>query len=478
MNKSVGKNYIYNLLYQSLTVIAPLLITPYVSRVLGAEAIGIYSYTLSIATYFILFGSLGVSLYGQREIAFYQNDKKKYSLLFWEIFLLRLLTLSISMLVFGFTVLSFSQYSLYYKVLLIEIIANCFDISWFFQGMEEFKKILFRNFIIKFSTLFLVFFLVKSPDDLLYYFFIYVLSNLMGNLSLWFYLKKYLQKISFRELKIFRHFLPTIILFIPQITIKIYTLLDKSMLGLFLDNKMEVGYYDQAQKIILLLLTIVTSLGTVMLPRIASTFASGDKEKVNYYISKSFHYVFLISIPMTLGIILVAHDFVPIYFGENYDSVILLMQVIAPIIFFVAISNVIGIQYLLPTKKQKEYTLSVSFGALVNVIANVLLIPTLGALGACIGSVIAEFVVSFTQMIFTKKDFNYVMIFQKSWKYFVAGFFMIIGCFVLKVFSFGHLVNLIMTIMVGCFIYFIVLFILRDELLLDILKFIKRSDRK
>ena len=214
--QSVTKNYIYNLLYQILVLILPLITTPYISRVLGAENIGIYSYTISIATYFVLFGSLGIALYGQREIAYNQKNKKKYSVIFREIVILRIIPMSISVLIFYFIFVNGNQYQIYYKILTLEIIGNCIDISWFFQGLEEFKKTVTRNIIIKLISVLCIFIFIKNQNDLYLYFLIYVFSTLIGNGSLWLYLPKFLGKVELKELNIFRHLKPTISLFIPQ----------------------------------------------------------------------------------------------------------------------------------------------------------------------------------------------------------------------------------------------------------------------
>ena len=278
--KSVKKNYIYNLIYQILVMIIPLITTPYLSRVLGAENIGIYSYTLSITTYFILFGSLGVAMYGQREIAYVQDNKDKRSKTFYEIFIMRIITLFISLIIFYITFCIKGEYNVYYKILILEIIANAIDISWYFQGLEEFKKTVIRNTIVKLISVVCIFVLVKNNNDLNKYFAIYVLSNVIGNLSLWLYIPKYTSKVKLNELKVIRHLKPTIILFIPQVATQIYTVLDKTMIGAIIADKSEVGYYEQAQKIIKLLMTIATSLGTVMMPRIAATYSKGNKEKV------------------------------------------------------------------------------------------------------------------------------------------------------------------------------------------------------
>ena len=169
MKKSVTKNYIYNLAYQVLIIILPVITTPYISRVLGVENIGIYSYTLSISAFFILFGSLGIALYGKREIAYLQKDKKGYSKAFWEILILRTITMAISLIIFYFVFARTGDYKIYYRILMLEIVANCIDISWFFQGLEEFKKTVIRNMIVKLISVVCIFVFVKNKEDIYIY---------------------------------------------------------------------------------------------------------------------------------------------------------------------------------------------------------------------------------------------------------------------------------------------------------------------
>lgn len=471
MKKSITKNYLYNLAYQILVMILPIITTPYISRVLGAENIGIYSYTLSISTFFILFGSLGIALYGQREIAYLQNDKKKYSNTFWEILILRCITMTISIIIFYFTfAIGNNNYNLYYKILILELIGNMLDISWFFQGLEEFKKTVLRNTIVKLIALFLTFTLIKTKNDLPIYFVIYVLSVLLGNLSLWLYLPKYLSKVKFTELKIFRHLKPTIALFIPQIAIQVYTLLDRTMIGTIIADKSEVGYYEQSQKIVKTTLTIITSLGTVMLPRVASTFAEGNNEKINEYMKNSFELVFMLAFPLIFGLISVSDAFVPFFFGEGYDKVIVLIKVICPIILLIGLSNVIGMQYLLPTKKQKEYTLSVLYGAIVNFIFNSLLIPKYGAIGASIGTVIAETTVTGTQIIYTRKDFDYKKILKYTKNYIIASVIMFICLLITRHFIANNVISVIAQVLVGMIVYALMLVIMKDEFFMGLIK--------
>lgn len=472
-NKSITKNYIYNLIYQILVLILPLITTPYISRVLGAENIGIYSFTLSISAYFILFGSLGIALYGQREIAYNQKDRDKYSITFWEILLLRVITMTISLVLFYFIFARGTQYQMYYKILMLEIVANCIDISWFFQGLEEFKKTVIRNMIVKLISVICIFTFVKTPNDLHIYFWIYVLSVLVGNISLWLYLPKYLAKVKTSELNLFKHFKPTVALFVPQIAIQVYTLLDRTMVGAIIPGKAEVGYYDQGQKIIKILLTVITSLGTVMLPRIANTFASGEKEKITNYMKKSFNMVFILAFPMIFGIIAVSNAFVPVFFGQGYDKVAILMNVISPIILLIGLSNVTGTQYLLPTKRQKEFTISVTCGAIVNFIMNMCLIWKFGAIGASIGTVIAELTVTLVQMYFVRKDFDFKEIIDLTKNYFISSLLMFIVCLIIGKIIKDNFLSIIVQCIVGGLTYGIVLILLKDSFVCEILNKLK-----
>lgn len=477
MKKSITKNYIYNLAYQILVLVLPLITAPYISRILGAENIGIYSYTISISAYFILFGSLGVALYGQRQIAYEQEKCEKCSKTFWEIIILRFATMIVSMIIFYFMFVRGEQYQIYYKILLLELLANCLDISWFFQGLEEFKKTVTRNIIVKIISVASIFAFVKTSNDLAIYFWIYVLSTLIGNLSLWAYLPKYIKRIKIKKLNVIQHIKPTIGLFIPQIAIQIYTVLDKTMIGAIISDKSEVGFYEQSQKIIKMLLAVITSLGIVMLPRIANTFANGEKEKATNYMMKSFNMVFILAFPIIFGIIVVSKSFVPLFFGEGYDKVAILMSVISPIILLIGLSNVTGTQYLLPTKRQKEYTISVVYGAIVNFIMNACLIWKFGAIGASIGTVIAEFTVTLVQMYFVRKDFDFKQIFRLAKNYLISSIIMFTVCLAIGRFINNNFVSIIVQVSVGGLTYGFCLLILKDSFIFEVLNKIKNKLR-
>ena len=471
--KSVVRNYMYNLIYQILILILPLVTTPYLSRVLGAEGVGIYGYTYSIVTYFILFGSLGIALYGQREIAYVQNNPRKRKKVFLELIIFRFITLAIAICIYSFAFLRNGIYRKYYLILLIELIAAGFDISWFFQGIEEFKRTVLRNVLVRIVSVTLVFVIVKTSGDLWKFILIYSLADLLGNLLLWLYLPKYLKGKKVGRLNLKIHFIPLLMLFIPQVTNKVYNLLDTTMLGAIIANKQETGYYEQSQKVIRLLITIVTSLGVVMVPRVASIYASGDNKKINAYIKNSFTFVFFISFPMMFGIASIAKDFVPIFFGKGYEKAAILIMIFCPMILLMGIENVIGTQYMLPTKRQKEYTISVIIGVVVNLIFNFILINVWQSVGASIATIASQIIVDGVQIYFVRKDIKWKPLIRIAVRYCISSLMMFMVCMLVRLIVHKPAFTIVLQMMFGAITYIGMLILLRDRFLNTILERIK-----
>ncbi len=463
--KSITKNYLYNLTYQILILILPLVTTPYLSRVLGAEGIGIYSYTYTIVTYFVLFGSLGIALYGQREIAYAQDNKVQRKKVFIELVLFRFITMAVALVIYYSFFLRKGEYAVYYRVLLFELFAGAFDISWFFQGIEEFKKTVTRNILVRVISVTLIFILVKTKEDLIKYMYIYSIADFVGNLTLWFYLPKYFKGVKIKNINILKQIPTIILLFIPQIANKLYNMLDTTMLGKIIADKTETGYYEQSQKVIRLLLTLVTSLGTVMIPRMANMFANGEKEKINAYMKKSFNFVFLLSFPTILGLICVSKEFVPIFFGKGYQKASTLICIISPIILLMGLANVVGTQYLLPTKRQKEYTISVAVGIIVNFILNYILIKLYASIGACIATVLSELAVNIVQFNYVKKEINIKEMLKLSYRYIFAAVIMYAVCMLTKIFISTGMTSIVVEVIIGVIVYLGILLALKDEYL-------------
>lgn len=468
MKKSIAKNYIYNLIYQMLTIFLPLVTTPYLSRVLGAEPIGIYGYTVSIVTYFILFGTLGISMYGQREIAYKANCKSEKSKVFWELIVIRSITLTISIVLFTLIYGTSSNYAVYYRILIIQLVANLFDISWFFQGIEEFDKTVIRNVIVKMLSLVLIFVVVKSPGDLWKYFLIYVAAELIGNITLWLYLPKYIEKVNFKLLKFKKHIKPVLSLFLPQVAIQIYTVLDKTMIGLITNDMVEVGYYEQGQKVVKAALTILNALQLVMNSRIANAYANEDKKEVSECLEKSFNFTWLLAVPMVFGFIAVAPGFVPWYYGDGFEGVIPILITTAPILIAIGLSGITGVQYLVQIGKQNKFTLSVTIGAFVNIILNLILIKFFKGVGAAVASVIAELTILLVQLRYFKDQFSLFKILKLSAKCWISGIIMFVIVKILAQHMSVSIANTIIQTIIGGIIYLTLLIILRYRFIYDV----------
>ena len=407
-------------------------------------------------------------MYGQREIAYKQSDKATRSKAFWEIIILRTITLSISILLFYLIYGRTGEYAIYYRILIIQLVANLFDISWLFQGIEEFDKTVVRNLIVKLLSLVLIFVVIKTPEDLWKYFAIYVGAELLGNMTLWLYLPKYLEKINVKTLEIKKHIKPVIALFVPQIAIQIYTVLDKTMIGKITGDMVEVGYYEQAQKVVKATLTILTALQTVMNSRIANAYATKNEKEVKKCLEKSFNFIWLITVPMVFGLIAVATKFVPWYYGEGFEGVTNILIVTAPILIAMGISGVTGTQYLVQIGKQKEFTISVVCGAITNVIFNIILIHFFNGVGAAMASVIAEIVIALVQLKYFKDQFKITEILKLGTKCVISGIVMFIFVKLLTDILPISIINTIIEVIVGGIIYIIMLIILKYSFLTDI----------
>lgn len=465
MSKSVSKNYIYNVSYQLLLLITPFITTPYLSRILGPAGIGTYSYTYSIVSYFILLASLGVADYAQREIAYQQDSPHLQSRTFYEVNLIRFLLVGISLITYYFAVSCFSGGHLIYWYQALNIVAVLFDISWFFQGLEEFGKIVFRNFIIKLISIVLIFTLIHQPSDLNKYVALLGLMNIVSGLSIWLYLPKYLVPVSRQEIHPFRNFSTILQMFLPQIAIQIYTVLDKTMIGVITGSPLENGYYEQAEKVVKMSLTVVTSLGTVMLPRIAYAYAHKDYETIKSNMMRSYRFVWFLTIPMFFGFIAVSSNFVPWFFGPGYEKVIPLMQILSGLVIAIGLSNVTGIQYLVPTGQQNKLTLSVVCGSVTNFTLNALMIPRYGAIGAAVASLIAEMVVTLAQFYIVRKIFPLSQVIQQMKNYFIAGLAMFAVSYVFNQVLTASFIHTIGIVFSGIIIYTLMLFLTKDSML-------------
>lgn len=455
--------------YQVFVLLLPIITIPYVSRVLGPTGIGINAYTNSIVQYFVLFGTLGLTMYGNREIAYNRDDRQKMSNLFWELALLRLVTTSLAIIVYLVFILLVDQYQTFYLIQGLLLVATAVDMSWFFQGLEEFRITVLRNSLVKIISLVLIFTLVKSRNDLWIYIFVLTGSQVLGNLTLFPYLKTYINKPIWKQLNLMKHLSPTIAMFVPQIATQIYLQVNKTMLGAFTGVQAS-GFYDNSDKIVKILLAVVTATGTVLLPHSAHSFASGRHDQVEKSLTRSMHFILVLACPMAAGLAGVAPVFTKVFFGADFWPVSSLLMIESVIIILVGISNATGVQYLLPTNQLVPFTTSVILGAIGNIILNIPLILLYGGNGAMVATVLSEFLVTGYQVYKIKGQLSLNGLFRETWKYLVAA--VIMGCSV-RIFvytlSLSNVVGLLGAAMYGILVYSIGLLLLKPHVLIKMI---------
>ena len=473
-------NYIFNTFYQVLTVLTPLITAPYISRVLGADGVGKYSFTYSIVTYFVLLATLGTTTYGQRETAYHKHSKYERSLVFWETFVFRVLTTSI--LLVGYVllvpVLASADNT---KLLLIQsfyLINVALDITWFFQVMAQFVTITIRNTIVRLVGVVLIFALIKGPADVEKYCLILVLSTTFGLISTFPLLRGKIELVKREELHfgvVLRKCIP---LFVPTIAIQVYTVLDKTMIGLFTISNIENGYYDQAEKIVKMTVVLVTSLSTVLAPKIASAYKQRDTEKVKNYLQTLFKYVCMVGLPIVCGLFSVSDSFVPLFLGPGYEKCVVLMKVFCPIVFFLGISNVTGSSYLVQTSQQAKVNISVIVGAIVNLSLNLILIPRFYSIGAAIASIAAEGSVTIIQLTAVNKDYRLKELFKGTGLYLCTSIMMLIVTMLGgKILTNTHVYPSIIVgcqVLLGVIVYFLILILFKDSMMLNVINTIKK----
>jgi O-antigen/teichoic acid export membrane protein len=478
MDKKLTSNYIYSVIYQTLIVITPFITVPYLTRVMGVEALSINDMTGNLTQWFVLFGIMGVNIYGNREIARVRDNKRELSRTFFEIFSMQFISMCLSTIAFFIFINVFkSEYNNYLIVQGITLLSVSLDITWFFYGVEDFKKASIRNMAVKILNVALILILIKGPQDLMKFIFLNASLGVFGQLVMWVQLRHYIhfEKINLKG--ILKHVKPNISLFIPQIAISIYSLLDISMLGLLYEEKEKVvNLYKQAQNFVKMFLFFITSIGSVMLPRISNIYAKGETEAMNRFLNKTFKLALYLAIPMIVGIFGVIESFVNWFLPLDYYEVGKMMIFTSPIILFISLSNVFGTQYLVPIGNYKHYTISVVSGALVNLTLNYIFIPDYGAYGAIFGSVMAELVVTIVQWFFVRNKLKVNIHIKELSIIIFSSLCMLIPINLVISNLTNSFISSIIQIVVGGSTYVILLYVFKAPLFMEILnRFLKRG---
>ena len=475
--KKVVINYIFNTSYQLLALIVPLITTPYISRVLRPSGIGVYSYTYSIVCYFTLCAILGTATYGNKKIGILQDNPIERTKKFWDIFLLRFITSSIALGLYIIYVCLFSSNKEIAFIQSFYILGVMFDISWFFQGMEDFKRIAIRNYIIKVVNVIIIFTFIHNYNDLWKYVFSLAFLTWIGNLSIWPYLRKYIVRVKGYKPCPFKDFNVILQLFIPTAALQIYAIVDKTMIGEMTTQSVQNGYYEQAEKIVKMCLMLVTALPTVLLPKVSKAYAENKLEDAKNYLYKAYNFVWFLGTPLMFGTIGVAPVLVPVFFGQGYEPVVQVLPVMSLLFIAMGLNQTSGTQFFIASGRQNEYTKRIIIGGLVNIVINAIFIPSLGATGAAIGSVIGEIVIMTTEFAYINKErhFSVKRVFATSKKYMIAGICMFIFLKIVQKNMDKSVFCLLISIVFGGICYFLVLLIEKEEIVMYAISTILRK---
>lgn len=475
---SLKKNFAYQIAYQILIVILPLITSPYLSRIIGAQGLGEYSYSYSIAYYFSLFILLGVNNHGTREIANIGDDKKKRSVKFWSIYVIQLTMGAIIIILYVFTQILGKKDNILSIIQLLYIFSSVLDINWLFFGLEKFKITVTRNFIIKIFTVLSIFLFVKDANDVAVYTFIMAFGFLMSQILIWPFAVKEISIVSIHMNELKENVKPLLILFIPVVAVSIFKYMDKIMLGVMC-SKSELGLYDNSEKIMSIPTGLITAIGTVMLPRITNMMSQKEENsKVMEYLRLSISGSMVIAAALTFGLAAIAPTFAPWFWGEEFTRCGLLIKVIAPSILFLSWASVIRTQYLIPNGKDTIFVKATIYGAVVNFVINYALIGRYGAMGTVIGTVVAEGMVALYQTMRCRKELPIGKYMRESIPYFMAGLVMYIAISVISRLMIGKFVLLFLEVLIGGIIYTILLLAYFKEVkkikIKNIINFIRR----
>lgn len=473
MAQSVKVNYILNLINTGTQMLFPLITFPYVCRVIEADGIGQINFFQSIISYISLFTCLGIPMYAIREIARDRSDVIQMNRTAMEILLLHSMLTLVGYAIVAILCLTIPQIQVnipLFLILSLTIFFTAIGCEWFYQGIEDFKYITIRGLIIKTVSVVLLFIFVKSKTDLLYYGCYTVFGVLGGNIFNFFRLRKYIHRenIIFSELHITRHIKPVLKVFSFYVVTSIYLQLNTILLG-FLKDALAVGYFAAATKVVQMLLRLAACLGSVMMPRASHLIAENRENEFNHLIQKSYDFTLAISLPITIGLIFCASSLIMVLCGAKFDSSILPSQIIAPTILMVAISNVFGIQVLYPKGKINIVTLCCGIGAIADLILNLCLIPFFSYIGTSIAYLGAE-IATTVSMYFIGRRYIPIIYFKKSHLTYVLG--CVVMAFALYGVSLLQLSSLSTLVLQGCcglLVYFIVLCVCKNEMLVQLL---------
>lgn len=472
---SLKKNYFLSTTRLALSFVVPLAVFPYVSRVLGSGGIGKVEFANSVVSYFVLFTGLGIPNYGMRLVARERNGIKSLSKSAAELSAVLLFTVAVGYAVYFLlvkTVPAFRSEKLLFLIVSPSIFLSDFNFEWFYQGIEDQKFITVRYIFIKILQLFCIFLFVKDRSQYLLYAAILVGMNSLSTVFNIFHLRKYLMKVPLKSLEIKRHLKPVLLIFASNIAVSVYTNLDVIMVGFFCGDE-KVGLYTAANRIVRIVIAVVTAFSSVVIPRIESSLKNKDSESYKRYVNLSLEYILILAVPCCLGIIALADDIILIFAGEEFAPSVFSIRLLAPVIVIVGLAYFVGLQLLYSHREEWKYTVAVSVAAAVNAFFNAVLIPRFAQNGAVAGTLIAEGTGLLIQIVFAWKYLKETdFLSWNTLKYVLSGALMFVIVRLVPETE-SKILHCVLCVVLGTVVYGALLLLMREKLSREIVGNIK-----
>lgn len=479
----IKKNIGYQFIYQFLILVVPLIISPYLTRTLGDTALGTFSFANSIAYYFCIACMLGIVKHGQRVIAAKRDDSISLRKAFWSLFLLHIIVSIVVLISYGVYCIFFvKEDGLIYYVQIFYVFSAMFDITWLFYGLEKFKTVVFRNAIVKLIELICIFSLVKSRDDFIAYVVIMSISPLASNISLVPIAIRKIRPIQISWIDCKEHIKPILILTISVVAVSMYTVFDKTLLGI-MASKEDVAYYEYSNKIINIPKTFITVIGTVLFPRACNSVALKKYDESRKYYGYSLLAIYFIGFASLFGLLGIADLFATIYYGKEFAVCGGIIKALAPIILVIGLGDIFRMQFLIPMHKDIQYTICIVINAVMNIILSGLLIPVCGMYGAVIGTLSAEVFGTVYQAYLCRAFIDKRKTIHLMLPFLFSGIIMLCVIEMIKTWNNSNLGDLVLQVFAGGIVYLIVLgiyfiFISKDrDKFCELLKIILQKKR-
>jgi len=464
MAKSVKRNYIYSLSYQIFSLIMPFITSPYIARILGPENVGTFSFISTYVSYFVLLGRLSIDLYGSRELSYVKNDLTKKSEVFWNLALLNFTNLLIALLIYFTWLLIYKPVNgLFYALSSLTLFSSMLDITWLFSAHEEFGMIALRNFIVRIISVVSIFVFVKSPNDLVNYFLINLVTPFVINASMLRYINRYVTFIKPTFLNAYKRYPKVLKISLPNLAVSVYTMLDKLLLGTISGNEY-LGYYDYSKRIVTMALTVVSSMTPIMMVKMSGHFKNNDLSLVRGYVAKSFKFSVFSSVLIFSLLISAVPEFIPWFYGSNFSTTIKLIQILSPTIIAVAMGTVAGHQFLLSIGKENLLSLALVIGAVISFSLNILLIPRYDALGASLTSLVTEAAITIILYITISRYMDVKELFRQNYKFFLFSLAVIIPLRIIGTKMGPSVLTNLLQVALGTIIYLLLSFVFDKDI--------------